>query len=71
MSVFLESFLGSFMGLVVGGGVLMLFGVFGTKYFVRKIMNEIWKAAAERITSNAKSKKKGKKKKHIEPLMKK
>lgn len=71
MSVFLESFLGSFMGLAVGGGMLMLVGALTMRYFVRKIMNEIWQAAAERVTSSFKGKnKKGdKKKRHIEPLM--
>ncbi len=58
MSVFIESFLGSFMGLVVGGGMLMLFGMLSIKHFVRKIMNEIWTVAAERVTSSIKKKKK-------------
>lgn len=58
MSVFIESFLGSFMGLVVGGGILMLFGFLMIKPMVRTIMNEIWKNAAERVTSAVSGKKK-------------
>lgn len=58
MSVFVESFLGSFMGLVVGGGVLMLGGFLGIKYFVRKIMDEMWRNAADRVTSAMSGKKK-------------
>ena len=57
MSVFLESFLGSFMGLVVGGGILMLFGFICIRYMVRTIMNEIWNTAAERVTSAVSGKK--------------
>jgi len=58
MSVFIESFLGSFMGLVVGGGILMLFGFLMVKPMVRNIMNEIWKNAAEHVTSAVSGKKK-------------
>jgi len=57
MSVFLESFLGSFMGLVVGGGMLMLFGFLMTKRMVRTIMTEVWNTAAERVTSAVSGKK--------------
>jgi len=57
MSVFVESFLGSFMGLVVGGGILMLGGFLGIKHFVRVIMNEVWKNAAEHVTSAVSGKK--------------
>lgn len=58
MSVFLESFIGSFMGLVVGGGMLMAFGFLMTKHMVRTIMTEVWACAAERITSAVSGKKK-------------
>ncbi len=75
MSAFIESFLGTFLGLVIGSSVLMLFFVFGLKFLVRTIMNEIWNTAAERITSHEKEKKKKKEKDKdklfIEPLMKK
>ena len=61
MSVFLESFLGSFMGLVVGGGMLMLFGMLYIKHLVRTIMDEIWEVAVEKVKPNGKktNKKKG------------
>jgi len=58
MSVFVESFLGSFMGLVVGGGILMLGGFLMAKHMVRTIMNEVWTCAAERVTSAVSGKKK-------------
>jgi len=58
MSVFVESFLGSFLGLVVGGGMLMLCGFLGMRHFVRVIMNEVWKNAAEHVTSAVSGKKK-------------
>ena len=58
MSVFVESFLGSFMGLVVGGGILMLGGFLGVRHFVRVIMNEVWQFAAERVTNVMSGKKK-------------
>ena len=54
MSVFIESFLGSFMGLVIGGGMLMLFGFIYIKHIVRTIMNEIWDVAAEKVKSKGK-----------------
>jgi len=57
MSVFIESFLGSFMGLVIGGGMLMLFGFLYIKRLVRTIMSEIWDVAAEKVKSNGKKKK--------------
>lgn len=69
MSVFIESFLGSFLGLVVGGGMLMLFGFVYIKRLVRTIMNEIWDVAAEKV--KAKEKKTKKQKDFAEPLMKK
>ena len=69
MSVFIESFLGSFMGLVVGGGMLMLFGTVYIKRLVRTIMDEIWKVAAEKV--KAKEKKTKKNKKFVETLMRK
>jgi len=57
MSVFIESFLGSFMGLVVGGGILMISGSLYIKHIVRTIMNEIWDVAAEKVKSKEKKKK--------------
>jgi len=54
MSVFIESFLGSFMGLVVGGGILMISGSLYIKHIVRTIMNEIWDVAAEKVKSKGK-----------------
>lgn len=70
MSVFIESFLGSFLGIVVSGGMLMGAGMLLIKPMVRRIMNEIWEAAAERIISSTKGKKKkGNGKKYVEPLM--
>lgn len=60
MSVFIESFLGSFLGLVVGGGMLMLFGMLYIKHLVRTIMNEIWEVAAEKVKSNEKKTKRQK-----------
>jgi len=58
MSVFVESFLGSFMGLAVGGSVLMLFGFLYVKRLVRTIMNEIWDVAAEKVKSKERKTKK-------------
>ena len=58
MSVFIESFLGSFMGLAIGGGMLMLFGFLYVKRLVRTIMNEIWAIAAEKVKPNGKKTKK-------------
>jgi hypothetical protein len=62
MSVFIESFLGSFMGLAIGGGMLMLFGFLYVKRLVHTIMNEIWDIAAEKVKNNGTrtKKKKGK-----------
>lgn len=57
MSVFIESFLGSFMGLVIGGGMLMVFGFLYVKRLVRTIMSEIWDVAAEKVKSKGKKKK--------------
>jgi len=45
------------MGLVVGGGMLMLFGFLMTKRMVRTIMTEVWNTAAERVTSAVSGKK--------------
>jgi uncharacterized BrkB/YihY/UPF0761 family membrane protein len=42
------------MGLVIGGGMLMLFGMLYIKHLVRTIMNEIWEVAAEKVKSNGK-----------------
>lgn len=60
MSLLIESFIGSFLGLVVGGGMLMLFGTLYIKRLVRTIMTEIWEVAAEKVKSNGKKTKKQK-----------